>query len=59
MTSTQKGNKGLALAIGYFGSHGYPDEAAATAVVLLIFVIFLNLLAAGVGKLMKKSTGGS
>lgn len=23
MTSTQKGNKGLALAIGYFGSHGY------------------------------------
>lgn len=49
----------LALDIYYFGSHGYPDEAAATAVVLLIFVIFLNLLAAGVGKLMKKSTGES
>ena len=35
----------LALDIYYFASHGYPDEAAATAVVLLVFVILLNLLA--------------
>ena len=47
----------LALDIYYFASHGYPNEAAATSVVLLIFVIFLNLLAGGVGKLIKKSTG--
>lgn len=47
----------LALDIYYFASHGYPDEAAATSVVLLVFVIFLNLLASGVGKLIKKSTG--
>lgn len=47
----------LALDIYYFASHGYPNEAAATAVVLLLFVICLNLLATGVGKLIKKSTG--
>ncbi len=47
----------LALDIYYFASHGYPNEASATAVVLLVFVIFLNLLAGGVGKLIKKSTG--
>ena len=33
------------------------DEAAATAVVLLVFVVCLNLLAGGVGKLMKKGMG--
>ena len=48
----------LALDIYYFASHGYPDEAAATAVVLLIFVIFLNLLASFIGKMIKKSTYG-
>ena len=48
----------LALDIYYFASHGYPDEAAATAVVLLIFVIFLNLLASFIGKIIKKSTYG-
>lgn len=44
----------LALDIYYFASHGYPDEAAATAVVLLVFVVCLNLLACGVGKLIKR-----
>ena len=48
----------LALDIYYFASHGYPDEAAATAVVLLVFVILLNLLAGFIGKMIKKSTYG-
>ena len=48
----------LALDIYYFASHGYPDEAAATAVVLLVFVMMLNLLAGFVGNLVKKSTYG-
>ena len=47
----------LALDIYYFASHGYPNEAAATAVVLLVFVVCLNLLAGGVGKMMKKGMG--
>ena len=47
----------LALDIYYFASNGYRDEAAATSVVLLVFVILLNLLASGIGKLIKKSTG--
>lgn len=48
----------LALDIYYFSSHGYPDEAAATAVVLLVFVMILNLLAGWIGGLVKKSTYG-
>ena len=48
----------LALDIYYFASHGYPDEAAATAVVLLVFVILLNLSAGFVGNMIKKSTYG-
>lgn len=48
----------LALDIYYFASHGYPDEAAATAVVLLVLVIALNLLAGKIGSLIKKSTYG-
>ena len=48
----------LALDIYYFASHGYPDEASATAVVLLVFVVFLNLLASFIGKVIKKSTYG-
>lgn len=48
----------LALDIYYFASHGYPDEAAATAVVLLVFVILLNLLAGWIGNLIRKSTYG-
>ena len=47
----------LALDIYYLANHGHPDEAAATSVVLLVFVIFLNLIASTVGKLIKKSTG--
>lgn len=48
----------LALDIYYFASHGYPDEAAATAVVLLLFVILLNMLAGWIGNLIKKSIYG-
>ena len=48
----------LALDIYYFASHGYPDEAAATAVVLLVFVMALNLFAGWVGNLIRKSTYG-
>lgn len=48
----------LALDIYYFASHGFPDEAAATAVVLLLFVIALNLLADRIGAMIKKSTYG-
>ena len=48
----------LALDIYYFASHGHPDEAAATAVILLVFVILLNLLAGRIGNMIKKSTYG-
>ena len=48
----------LALDIYYFASHGYPDEAAATAVVLLVFVMILNLFAGFIGNLIRKSTYG-
>lgn len=48
----------LALDIYYFANHGRPDEAAATAVVLLVFVMLLNLLAGWIGNLIKKSTYG-
>lgn len=47
----------LALDIYYFASHGYPDEAAATAVALLVFVFCLNFLADGAGKLIRRKTG--
>lgn len=47
----------LALDIYYFSSHGYPDAAAATAVVLLILVITINLVATGAGSLIRKSMG--
>ncbi len=46
----------LALDIYYFASHGYPDEAAATSVVLLIFILVLNLGAEGVGMLLTRKT---
>ena len=48
----------LALDIYYFANHGRPDEAAATAVVLLVFVMILNLLAGFIGNLIRKSTYG-
>lgn len=47
----------LALDIYYFASFGYPDEAAATAVVLMVFIMLINLSAAGIGKLLKRKTG--
>ena len=47
----------LALDIYYFASHGYPDEAAATSVVLMIFVLAINLLAVLLGKMIKRKTG--
>ena len=46
----------LALDIYYFASHGYPDEAAAVA--LIIFVMLLNLLAGSIGTLIQKSSYG-
>ena len=47
----------LALDIYFFASHGYPEEAAATSVVLLLFVFALNLIAGGAGKLLKNKRG--
>ena len=47
----------LALDIYYFGSFGYPEEAAATSVVLMVLVFGINLLALLVGKLIKRKTG--
>ncbi len=47
----------LALDVYYFANFGKPDEAAATAVVLLLFVLALNLSAALIGKLIRKKYG--
>ena len=47
----------LALDIYYFGSFGYPEEAAATSVVLMILVFGINLSALLVGKIIKRKTG--
>ena len=47
----------LALDIYFFASQGYPEEAAATSVVLLLFVFALNLIAGGAGKLLKNKRG--
>jgi len=44
----------LALAVYYFGSHGYPEQAAATGVVLLVLVVAINLLATFLGKVFGK-----
>ena len=44
----------LALSVYYFGSHGYPEQAAATGVVLLILVVAINFLATFLGKLLGK-----
>ncbi|MCL1803425.1 MAG: phosphate ABC transporter permease PstA [Eubacteriaceae bacterium] len=40
----------LALDVYYFGSHGYPNEAAATGVVLLVLVVTINIIATVLGK---------
>ena len=47
----------LALDVYYFGSFGYPEQAAATGVVLLLLVVSLNVLASALGKVLKKGTG--
>lgn len=47
----------LALDIYYFASQGYPEEAAATSVVLLLFVIALNLAATFSGRHFAKKSG--
>ncbi|MCL1820062.1 MAG: phosphate ABC transporter permease PstA [Oscillospiraceae bacterium] len=44
----------LALNVYYFGSHGYPEQAAATGVVLLILVVSINILATVLGKVFGK-----
>ncbi|MFA6755786.1 MAG: phosphate ABC transporter permease PstA [Bacilli bacterium] len=44
----------LALDIYYFASYGYPNEAAATSVVLLLFIIVINLSATLIGNLLRK-----
>lgn len=47
----------LALDIYYFASHGYPSEAAATGVVLMVLVLIVNGIAALAGKLIARKTG--
>ena len=44
----------LALDVYYFGSHGYPEQAAATGVVLLILVVSINIFATVIGKVFGK-----
>ncbi|MCL2163753.1 MAG: ABC transporter permease subunit [Oscillospiraceae bacterium] len=44
----------LALDVYYFGSHGYPEQAAATGVVLLVLVMSINILATALGKVFGK-----
>jgi len=44
----------LALDVYYFGSHGYPEQAAATGVVLLFLVVSINLIATVIGKIYGK-----
>jgi len=44
----------LALNVYYFGSHGYPEQAAASAVVLLFLVVSINVLATVLGKVFGK-----
>jgi len=44
----------LALNVYYFGSHGYPEQAAATGVVLLILVMAINIFATILGKVYGK-----
>ncbi len=44
----------LALDVYYFSSHGYPEQAAATGVVLLVLIILINALAALLNKVLGK-----
>ena len=44
----------LALDVYYFGSHGYPEQAAATGVALLVLVVSINILATVLGNIYGK-----
>lgn len=44
----------LALDVYYFGSNGYPEQAAATGVVLLVLVVWINILAVFLGQVFGK-----
>ena len=44
----------LALDVYYFASHGYPEQAAATGVALLILVVSINIAATLIGKVFGK-----
>ena len=44
----------LALDVYYFGSHGYPEQAAATGAVLLVLVVSINIAATAIGKILGK-----
>jgi phosphate transport system permease protein len=44
----------LALNVYFFGSHGYPEQAAATGVVLLVLVAAINIFATILGKIFGK-----
>ena len=44
----------LALDVYYFGSHGYPEQAAATGVILLVLVVLINISASVLGKIYQK-----
>ena len=44
----------LALDVYYFGSHGYPEQAAATGVVLLVLVVSINIVATVIGRIYGK-----
>jgi phosphate transport system permease protein len=41
----------LALDVYYFSSHGYPEQAAATGVVLLVLLVLINITATVIGKI--------
>ena len=44
----------LALDVFYFGSYGYPEEAAASGAVLLVLVVIINIIATVLGKTFGK-----
>jgi len=49
----------LALNVYYFGSHGYPEQAAATGVVLLVIVVAVNMFATFLGKTFGKGAAAN
>jgi len=44
----------LALSVFFYGSHGHPNVAAATGVVLLVIVVSVNIVATVLGKIFGK-----